>query len=242
MRMVQKFGGTSLADARGLRRAAELTGRALEEGFRTAVVVSAQGDTTDVLMEKALELSAHPGGRELDMLLCAGEQMSAALLAMELNRRGIRAVSLTGAQAGIHTTSRFGGAEILEVSPQRVLSLMERGIVPVVAGFQGADAQGELTTLGRGGSDTTAAALAAAIHAGLCRIYTDVDGVYDRDPRRFPAAVRYDHIGYEAMLALADGGAQVLHPKCIELAMRHGLPLEVRSTFSDSGGTRVDAL
>ena len=240
MRMVQKFGGTSLADPAALRRAAELTAQAWTEGHRVAVVVSAQGDTTDELIEKAMLLTTKPAPRELDMLLCAGEQMSAALFAMELTRRGIPAVSLTGAQAGIHTTSRYGSAEILDISPQRVCALLEQGTVPVVAGFQGADAQGDLTTLGRGGSDTTAVALAAALKADLCRIYTDVDGVYDRDPRRFPDAHRFASIGYDEMLALAERGAQVLHPRCVQLARDHHIPLEVRSTFTDTPGTRVD--
>lgn len=239
MRMVQKFGGTSLENPERLRRASQLIGSAREEGWEVAVVVSAQGDTTDMLLAKAAELTPNPAPRELDMLLCTGEQMSAALLALTLQREGIPAVSLTGAQAGIHTTSRFTQAQILYMEPKRVEEALTQGIVPVVAGFQGADARGELTTLGRGGSDTTAVALAAALNADLCRIYTDVDGVYDRDPRRFPDAVRYESIGCEEMLALARAGAQVLHPSCVELARDFRVPLEVRSAFTDGSGTRV---
>ena len=213
MRMVQKFGGTSLAEPRLLRRAA---------------AIAAQ----------AAEVSPDPAARELDTLLSAGEQMSAALLAMTLAERGTAARSLVGWQAGIHTDGGFGGARITDIDPSRVLAAMEGGVIPVVAGFQGVSA-GEITTLGRGGSDTTAVALAIALGADVCRIYTDVDGVYDRDPRRDPAARRFARIGYGDMLALARSGAQVLHPRCVELARAHGLPLEVRSTFTDAPGTLV---
>ena len=164
--------------------------------------------------------------------------MSAALLAMTLAERGTAARSLVGWQAGIHTDGGFGSARITDIDPSRVLAAMEGGVIPVVAGFQGVSA-GEITTLGRGGSDTTAVALAIALGADVCRIYTDVDGVYDRDPRRDPAARRYARIGYGDMLALARSGAQVLHPRCVELARAHGLPLEVRSTFTDAPGTLV---
>lgn len=237
MRMVQKFGGTSLADPRLLRRAAEIAAQAAREG-QVAVVVSAQGDTTDRLIAQAAEVSPGPAARELDMLLSAGEQMSAALLAMTLAAHGTAAQSLVGWQAGIHTDGRFGGARITDIDPSRVLAAMERGVIPVVAGFQGVSA-GEITTLGRGGSDTTAVALAIALGADVCRIYTDVDGVYDRDPRQCPDARRYARIGYADMLALARSGAQVLHPRCVELAQAHGMPLEVRSTFTDAPGTLV---
>ena len=237
MRMVQKFGGTSLADPRLLRRAAEIAAQAAREG-QVAVVVSAQGDTTDRLIAQAAEVSPDPNARELDMLLSAGEQMSAALLAMTLAAHGTAARSLVGWQAGIHTDGGFGGARITDIDPGRVLAAMEHGVIPVVAGFQGVSA-GEITTLGRGGSDTTAVALAIALGADVCRIYTDVDGVYDRDPRRDPAARRYARIGYGDMLALARSGAQVLHPRCVELAREYALPLEVRSTFTDAPGTLV---
>lgn len=237
MRMVQKFGGTSLAEPRLLRRAAAIAAQAAQNG-QVAVVVSAQGDTTDRLIAQAAEVSPGPAARELDTLLSAGEQMSAALLAMTLAARGTAARSLVGWQAGIHTDGGFGGARITDIDPSRVLAAMEGGVIPVVAGFQGVSA-GEITTLGRGGSDTTAVALAIALGADVCRIYTDVDGVYDRDPRRDPAARRYARIGYGDMLALARSGAQVLHPRCVELARAHGLPLEVRSTFTDAPGTLV---
>lgn len=237
MRMVQKFGGTSLAEPRLLRRAAAIAAQAAQNG-QVAVVVSAQGNTTDRLIAQAAEVSPGPAARELDTLLSAGEQMSAALLAMTLAARGTAARSLVGWQAGIHTDGGFGGARIKDIDPSRVLAAMEGGVIPVVAGFQGVS-DGEITTLGRGGSDTTAVALAIALGADVCRIYTDVDGVYDRDPRRDPAARWYARIGYEDMLALARSGAQVLHPRCVELARAHGLPLEVRSTFTDAPGTLV---
>ena len=242
MRMIQKFGGTSVQDALRLRRAGELAAKAVGDGWQTAVVVSAQGDTTDILLEKAETLTACPSLREKDQLLSAGEQISAALLAMELCRRGIPAQSLTGWQAGIHTTGTFGDADITHIDPEMILSLWNRGIVPVVAGFQGIEDGGSVTTLGRGGSDTTAAALAAALNADLCRIYTDVDGVYEDDPRLHANAARFTSIGYGQMLALAENGAQVLHPKCVRIAMEHGIPLEVCSTFTDTAGTRVGFL
>lgn len=242
MRMIQKFGGTSVQDANRLRRAGELVARAVGEGWQTVVVVSAQGDTTDLLLEKTQALTPCPSPREKDQLLSAGEQISAALLAMELCRRGVPAQSLTGWQAGIHTTGNFGDADITRIDPDGILSLWSRGIVPVVAGFQGIEDGGSVTTLGRGGSDTTAAALAAAVNADLCRIYTDVDGVYEEDPRLYEHATRFTQIGYEQMLTLAENSAQVLHPKCVRIAMEHGIPLEVRSTFTDAAGTRVGFL
>ena len=225
MRMIQKFGGTSVQDALRLRRAGELAAKAVGDGWQTAVVVSAQGDTTDILLEKAKTLTACPSLREKDQLLNAGEQISAALLAIELCRRGIPAQSLTGWQAGIHTTGTFGDADITHIDPEMILSLWNRGIVPVVAGFQGIEA-----------------ALAAALNADLCRIYTDVDGVYEEDPRLHANAARFTSIGYGQMLALAENGAQVLHPKCVRIAMEHGIPLEVCSTFTDTAGTRVGFL
>lgn len=242
MRMIQKFGGTSVQDANRLHRAGELVAKAVRCGWQTAVVVSAQGDTTDDLLAKAQGLTVHPCPRERDQLLSAGEQISAALLAMELCSRGIPAQSLTGWQAGIHTTGAFGDADITRIDPEAILSLWARGTIPVVAGFQGIEDGGSITTLGRGGSDTTAAALAAAVNANLCRIYTDVDGVYDRDPRLHGDALRFSQISYQQMLQLAESGAQVLHPKCVQIAMEHGIPLEVRSVFTDGAGTRVGFL
>ncbi len=239
MRMVQKFGGTSLQDSERLHRAAEIVETARCSGFQVAVVVSAQGDMTDHLIAQAEKINPAPGLRELDALLATGEQQSAALLAMALQRRGVPAVSLTGWQAGIHTNGRFGCAEMERIAPGWVERALDAGAVPVIAGFQGVDGSNNITTLGRGGSDTTAVALAAAIGAELCRIYTDVDGVYDRDPRIFPDAQKFSRIGYAEMLELAQRGAQVLHPRCVELAQQENLPLEVRSAFTDAPGTMV---
>lgn len=242
MRMIQKFGGTSLEDTERIQRAAGIAARAVRTGWQTAVVVSAQGSTTDDLAAKAQALTDAPALRELDQLLSAGEQISAALLAIALTRLGVPARSLTGWQAGIHTDGRFTGAEIRRIDPEPLEALWAAGITPVIAGFQGIEDGGSITTLGRGGSDTTAVALAAAARADLCRIYTDVDGVYDRDPRVHRDARRFDSIGYGQMLDLAQGGAQVLHPKCVQIAMEHRIPLEVCSSFTDAPGTRVGFL
>ena len=206
MRIVMKFGGSSLASAIHIRRAAELIARQRAEGDQVAVVVSAQGDTTDALIEKAREINPEPCGRERDMLLCCGEQMSMALMAMQLEALGCPAVSFCGWQAGIRTESRHGDARILKVEPQRVKQVLEQGRVAVVAGFQGIDGEGELTTLGRGGSDTTAVALAAFLHADLCQIFTDVDGVYTADPRIVKNAQKLDEISFDEMLELVDMG------------------------------------
>lgn len=240
MLIVQKYGGSSVAD--GARIAAAADRIAAQQG-RRVVVVSAQGDTTDEIIAKANGINPNPGAREMDACLAAGEQMSAALMAMALERRSCPAVSLTGSQAGIHTDDVYGNARIVRVEPGRILRELDEGKVVVVAGFQGIDPNGNITTLGRGGSDTTAVALAAALHADRCLIYTDVDGVYDRDPRKYPDAVRYDRIGYDEMLALARSGAQVLHDRCVELAKDARVPIEVRSSFTDAPGTIVaDAL
>ena len=239
MRMVLKFGGSSLATPQRVHHAASLAAALAKKGAQVAVVVSAQGDTTDTMIAKAKALVPCPDCREMDAYLCAGEQMSAALMAMALQRQCVPAVSFTGTQAGIHTDKSFGCARIREVTPDRVLDALEAGKVAVVAGFQGVDDQGDLTTLGRGGSDTTAVALAAAIHADVCRIYTDVDGVYDCDPRKCPNARRLGHVGYDKLLAMARSGAQVLHDRCVELARDKGIRLEVRSTFTDAPGTIV---
>lgn len=240
MLIVQKYGGSSVAD--GARIAAAADRIAAQKG-RRVVVVSAQGDTTDEIIARANGINLNPGAREMDACLAAGEQMSAALMAMALEHRGCPAVSLTGSQAGIHTDDVYGNARIVRVEPGRILRELDEGKVVVVAGFQGIDPNGNITTLGRGGSDTTAVALAAALHADRCLIYTDVDGVYDRDPRKYPDAVRYDRIGYDEMLALARSGAQVLHDRCVELAKDARVPIEVRSSFTDAPGTIVaDAL
>ena len=239
MRMILKFGGSSLADLQCIRRAAALAAKQAEGGAQVVVVVSAQADSTDLMIQQAKELSPCPDGREMDAFLSAGEQMSAALMAMALHCLGVPAVSFTGKQAGIHTDGCFGQARITEVTPAKIQEALEAGKIAVVAGFQGVDCAGNITTLGRGGSDTTAVALAAALHADCCRIYTDVDGVYDRDPRKYPHARRYRRIGYGQMLSMSRRGAQVLHDRCVELARDNHIRLEVRSSFADAPGTIV---
>lgn len=239
MRMVLKFGGSSLASPQHIHHAAGLAAALAKKGTQVVVVVSAQGDTTDEMIEKAKAVSASRSQREMDAYLCAGEQMSAALMAMALQQQCVPAVSFTGFQAGIQTDDCFGCARIQSVNPERIQAALEAGKIAVVAGFQGIDQGGNLTTLGRGGSDTTAVALAAALHAHVCRIYTDVDGVYDRDPRKYPNARRYRYICYNRMLSMARRGAQVLHDRCVELARDNRIRLEVRSTFTDAPGTIV---
>ena len=239
MLIVQKYGGTSVADPACIHRAAARSAQLYREGARVVTVVSAQGDTTDLLLKKAMEISPEASGREMDAYLSAGEQLSAALMAMAVEAQGVPAVSLTGWQAGIRTNSVFGNARVLRVDAGRLTEELDAGRVVVVAGFQGLDPLGNITTLGRGGSDTTAVALAAALKADECRIYTDVDGVYDRDPRKTPNARRFDRIGYDDMLNLARGGAQVLHDRCVELAKQTGTRLTVCSAFSDTPGTLV---
>lgn len=239
MRIVQKYGGTSLAEVQCIRRAAERAARLARQGAQVVVVVSAQGDTTDELLQKAEQINSKASTRELDVCLACGEQLSASLMAMAIQYAGRPAVSFTGGQAGIHTDSIYGNARILRIDPLRIEETLEKGNVAVVAGFQGIDAMGNITTLGRGGSDTTAVALAAALHADRCQIFTDVDGVYDRDPRRFPDARKFSIIGYEQMLSMARSGAQVLHDRCVELARDNHLKLEVLSAFEDAPGTVV---
>ena len=239
MLIVQKYGGTSLGDGTRMlaaaRRAAELS----RQGNRIVVVVSAQGDTTDEMIEKAAEVNKRRAAREMDAYLAAGEQMSAGLMAMAIGALGCGAVSLTGDQAGIHTDGVHGNAKILAIDTTRIRKELEAGKIVVVAGFQGVDPEGDITTLGRGGSDTTAAALAAWLKADKCQIFTDVDGVYDRDPRIFSDAVRYERIGYGQMLALIENGAQVLHDRSVEFARDHGIILEVLSAFTGKPGTLV---
>ena len=239
MLMVQKYGGSSLADGEKIRcaarRAAELKGA----GHDLVIVVSAQGDTTYLMIEKAAQINKHRAAREMDAYLAAGEQMSAGLLAMAIGALGCGAVSLTGWQAGIHTDGVHGNAAILDIDTTRIRKELTAGKIVVVSGFQGVDSDGDITTLGRGGSDTTAVALAAFLGARECRIYTDVDGVYDRDPREYPDAVRFDRIGYDAMLRLARQGAQVLHDRCVELGKQHGVKIRVLSSFRPGPGTLV---
>ena len=239
MLIVQKYGGTSLQDAGRVRTAARrITGLA-QQGAQVVVVVSAQGDMTDKLIEKAAQLNRRGSAREMDAYLAAGEQMSAGLMTMAIGAFGYAAVSLTGGQAGIHTDGVHGNARILRVEPERIQKELAEGKVVVVAGFQGVDPEGDITTLGRGGSDTTAVALAAALHADRCQIYTDVDGVFDRDPRIYPDATRFGRIGYDKMLSLIENGAQVLHDRSVVLAREHGIPIEVLSAFTGNPGTIV---
>ena len=239
MLIVQKYGGTSLQDAGRIRSAARrITGLA-QQGAQVVVVVSAQGDTTDTLIENAVRINRRGSAREMDAYLAAGEQMSAGLMSMAIGAFGYPAVSLTGAQAGIHTDGVHGNARILRVEPERIQKELAEGKVVVVAGFQGVDPEGDITTLGRGGSDTTAVALAAALHADRCQIFTDVDGVFDRDPRIYPDATRFGRIGYDKMLSLIENGAQVLHDRRVELARDQGISIEVLSAFSGNPGTIV---
>lgn len=242
MLIVQKFGGTSLANRERVLRAAKRAAAAAKAGHRVVVVVSAQGDTTDQLLEKARALNGAGSSRELDACMAAGEQLSAGLMALALEALGQEAVSLTGWQAGIYTDDTHSDAKILGLRGDRIRKELDRGNVVVVAGFQGSNSRGDITTLGRGGSDTTAVALAAFLNADKCQIYTDVDGVYDRDPRENPDAVRFDTIGYDKMLSMARNGARVLHDRCVELARDHGILLEVLSSFEDRPGTLVGPL
>ena len=242
MLIVQKYGGTSLETAERIRAAARRAAGLAGEGHRVVIVVSAQGDTTDLLIEKAAQINRRRAAREMDAYLAAGEQMSAALMAMALGALGCGAVSLTGWQAGITTDGVHGNAKILTIDPSRIHKELDAGKIVVIAGFQGIDPEEDITTLGRGGSDTTAVALAAHLQADKCQIFTDVDGIYDRDPRVFPDAKRFDTIPYSKMMALIENGAQVLHDKSVEFARRFGIAVEVRSAFTDTPGTIVGDL
>lgn len=237
MLVVQKYGGSSLADRQRIHNAAQKVAQQVNWGNQVVVVVSAQGDTTDDLLDRLI--TRKPDSRELDAYLSSGEQQSAALMAMALQELGIPAVSLSGWQAGLLTDSHHTDARVLGLTGDRIRRELSRGKTVVVTGFQGVDINGDITTLGRGGSDTTAVALAAFLKADRCMIYTDVDGIYDRDPRKHPDAQRYQIIGYEAMLKLAREGAQVLHDRCVELAKEHGVPIQVLSSFRPGAGTMV---
>lgn len=239
MLIVQKYGGTSIGDSQRLQTAARRIAGLAHQGAQVVVVVSAQGDTTDTMIEKAVQVNRRGSSREMDAYLAAGEQMSAALMAMAIGALGCPAVSLSGWQAGIRTDSVHGNAKIVNVDTNRILQELGGGNVVVVAGFQGVAENEDITTLGRGGSDTTAVALAAYLKADQCQIFTDVDGVYDRDPRRYPDAVRFGRISYEKMLRLIGNGAQVLHDRSVELAKQHGIQVEVLSAFSGAPGTIV---
>jgi aspartate kinase len=237
--VVQKYGGTSVGSVERIRAVADRVVRTREEGSDVIVVVSAMGDTTDELGRMAAEIADQPDARELDMLLTAGERIAMSLLGIAINARGCRAASYTGSQAGIITDTQHGAAKILEIRPKRVLESLEAGNVVVLAGFQGLSSQYEITTLGRGGSDLTAVAMAAAVDALVCEIYTDVDGVFTADPRVVSGARKVDLISYDEMLELAAAGAKVLQSRSVEFARRHGVRIHVRSSFSGDGGTMV---
>ncbi|MFN8148470.1 MAG: aspartate kinase [Candidatus Nanopelagicales bacterium] len=238
--VVQKYGGSSVADAESIKRVARRIVETKQAGDDVVVIVSAMGDTTDDLIDLAEQVSPNPAPRELDMLLTAGERISMAVLAMAINDLGYEARSYTGSQAGLITDSTHGKARIIDVTPGRIQSAIADGAIAIVAGFQGvAQDTKDITTLGRGGSDTTAVALAAALGADVCEIYTDVDGIFTADPRVAPAARQVPRITYEEMLELAANGAKVLHLRCVEYARRFDLPIHVRSSFSNKTGTLV---
>ncbi|MFI6151101.1 aspartate kinase [Kitasatospora sp. NPDC051170] len=238
--IVQKYGGSSVYSAERVKRVAEHIVATRRAGHDVVVVVSAMGDTTDELLDLAGEVTDSAAPRELDVLLTAGERISNALMAIAVESLGVEARSFSGAQAGIHTTTTPGRARIIDVQPDRVRRSLDRGAVALVAGFQGISREtGDVTTLGRGGSDTTAVALAAALKADLCEIYTDVDGVYSADPRIVPDARLLTHVNYETMRELAVNGAKVLAPRSVEYASRHQVPIRVRSSYGDDPGTMV---
>ena len=238
--IVQKYGGSSVADAEGMKRVANRIVAAKRDGNQVVVVVSAMGDTTDELIDLAKQITPIPAGRELDMLLTAGERISMALLAMAITNLGHEARSFTGSQAGVITTSAHGRARIIDVTPGRIQEALSEGAIAIVAGFQGISQDTkDVTTLGRGGSDTTAVALAAALEADVCEIYTDVDGIFSADPRVVPNARKLKTVTYEEMLELAASGAKVLHLRCVEYARRYDLPIHVRSSFTTNEGTWV---
>ena len=240
--IVAKFGGSSVADASSILRVAKRVVDAKNAGNEVVVVVSAMGDTTDELLDLAQQVSPNPPGRELDMLLTAGERISMAVLAMAISDLGVEARSYTGSQAGLITDSSHGKARIIDVSPSRIQEALSQGAIPIVAGFQGVSQDTkDITTLGRGGSDTTAVALAAALKADVCEIYTDVDGIFSADPRIAPKARQVPRITYDEMMELAAAGAKVLHLRCVEYAKRFDVLLHVRSSFSDKEGTFVIA-
>ena len=238
--VVQKFGGTSVGDLERIAKVANRIKRTVDAGKHVAVTVSAMGRTTDRLIATAKEVTAKPSRRELDVLMATGEQQSMALMCMALHQLGVSAESFSGAQAGFVTTARHGDGRITEVDPQRMVAAFARGVqVAVVAGFQGRDEDGNVTTLGRGGSDTTAVAIAAALGADVCEIYTDTDGVYTTDPHVVPAATKIERIDYSEMLELASLGAKVLHPRSVWYARQYGVTIHVRSSFSYNSGTIV---
>lgn len=239
--IVQKFGGSSVADAAAIKRVARRIAATHRAGHSVVVVVSAMNDTTDELIDLANEVSENPPAREMDVLLTAGERISMALLAMAVNDLGINAYAYTGQQAGLHTDDRYGKASITGVVPERIVRTLQDGAVAIVAGFQGVNKRNDATTLGRGGSDTTAVAFAAALHADVCEIYTDVDGLFSADPRIVPLARHIRAMTYEETLEMAAHGAKILHLRSVEFARRYNVPIHVRSSFSDKEGTWIVA-
>ena len=231
--VVQKYGGTSVGDPERIQGVADRIARAREQGHDVVVVVSAMGHSTDELLEMAAAITPTPEPRELDMLLTSGERIAMSLLAIAVNARGCKAASYTGSQAGIITDTHHGKAKIVEIRPQRIKQSLDAGNVVILAGFQGLSTDYDITTLGRGGSDTTAVAMAAALGAEVCEIYTDVDGIFTADPRTHPEARKIDRISYEEMLELAAAGAKVLQLRCVEYARRHGVRLHVRNAHTD---------
>ncbi len=237
--IVQKYGGSSVADAERIKSVARRIASTRDEGNQVVVVVSAMGDTTDELIKLAYQVDSCPSDRELDVLLSTGEIVSSTLLAMALKSLGHAAISLSGAQAGIKTDAAHSRARILGIDPGRVVRELEKGKIVIVAGFQGITDEMDITTLGRGGSDTTAVALAVSLGAGVCQIYTDVDGIYTADPRLVPEAHSLDEMGYEEMLELATYGARVMHPRAVELGELYKVPILVASSFTGSPGTLI---
>jgi len=237
--IIQKYGGSSVADAERIKSVARRIAQAKDKGDRVVVVASAMGDTTDELIKLAYQVTDQPSDRELDVLLSTGEIVSSTLLAMVLRDMGYEAISLSGAQAGIKTDATYSQARIQRVESERVVEELEKGNIVIVAGFQGITDEMDITTLGRGGSDTTAVALAASLGAEMCQIYTDVDGVYTADPRLIPEACQLAEIGYEEMLELATYGARVVHPRAVELGELFNIPILVASSFTQNPGTLI---
>lgn len=237
--IVQKFGGSSVADADKIRNVARIITETYRRGHSVVAVLSAQGDTTDDLIEKAREINPHASKREMDMLLSTGEQISCSLCAMAIEHMGYPVVSLTGWQAGVRTNSTYSNARIHRIETERLMAELDKKAIVIVTGFQGINRFDDITTLGRGGSDTSAVALAAALHADLCQIYTDVDGVFTADPRSVKGAFKLEEITFDEMLELATLGAQVLHNRSVEMAKRYNVNLEVLSSFSGNPGTKV---
>ena len=238
MLIVQKYGGSSLADADKIRNVADRIAHSRDAGNDVIAVVSAMGDTTDDLIDLANEVSERPDAREMDVLLSTGELVSCTLMAMALRSMGYASVSLSGAQAGIRTDSSYGRARIAGVSPERIISEVDKGNIVIVAGFQGITEDMDITTLGRGGSDTTAVAIAAGVEADRCEVYTDVDGIYTADPRLVPKARKLNEVGFEEMLELASYGAK-MNPRSIEMGMHYNVPILVASSFTDASGTLI---